>query len=101
MKKKSGFIGRPCVVRADRAGVFIGTLKIRKGNEVVLTDCRRVFYWDGAASISQIAKSGVSKPQNCKITESVAEILVMGVIEIIPMTNIAVKNINEVIAWKS
>ena len=92
--------GKAVIVRADRAGVFAGNLKSRKGTEVILTDCRRLWHWDGAASISQLAKDGVSKPQNCKFPESVSEILILGVIEIIPMTDIAVKSINGVVAWK-
>jgi hypothetical protein len=99
-KTVSGFIGKSVVVRADRAGVFVGNLKSRKGTEVVLENCRRIFYWDGAASLSQLAIDGVSKPENCKFPESVQEALILGVIEIIPMTEKAVKSINGVSVWK-
>ena len=101
MAKEKGMIGKVVLIRADRAGVMVGTLKSRKGSDVVLTNSRRIWYWDGAASISQIAQSGVSKPQNCKFTESVSEILVLGVIEIIPMTKEAIKSVNEVVPWKA
>lgn len=43
------------IVRCDRAGVFAGHIKSREGREVVLTDVRRLWYWDGAASLSQMA----------------------------------------------
>lgn len=42
----------------------------------MLKNARRLWYWDGAASISQIAVDGVSKPENCKFPESVSEILI-------------------------
>lgn len=92
--------GKSVLIRADRAGVFVGILVSRKGSEVVLKNARRLWYWDGASSVSQIAIDGVSKPENCKFPESVSEMLVMGVIEVIPMTEKAVKSINAVAIWK-
>lgn len=99
-KSKNSFIGKSVLVRADRAGIFVGILKEKNGTEIVLENCRRIWYWDGAASISQIAVDGVSKPENCKFPESVKEALISGVIEIIPMSDRAIKNINKVSVWK-
>ena len=56
------------IIRADRAGVFFGHIAERDGDEVTMTDVRRIWYWDGAASLSQLAVDGVSKPKNCKFT---------------------------------
>lgn len=89
------------IIRADRAGVFFGTLKEKNGTEVILTDCRRLWYWDGAASISQLAVDGTSKPNNCKFTVTVGEITIIGVIEIIPCTDKAIKSIEGVKEWKA
>ena len=88
------------IIRADRAGVFFGTLKEKTGSEVVLTDCRRLWYWDGAASISQLAVDGTTKPYDCKFTVTVPEIVILGVIEIIPCTDKAIKSIEGVKEWK-
>ena len=88
------------IIRAERAGVFFGTLKEKNGNEVVLTDCRRLWYWDGAASISQLAKEGTTNPDGCKFTVWVDEITILGVIEIIPCTDEAIKSIEGVREWK-
>ena len=93
-------IGKKVIIRADRAGVFFGTLKEKNGNEVTLTDCRRLWYWDGAASISQLAVDGTSIASNCKFTVIVAEITILGVIEIIPCTDKAVNSIENVAVWK-
>ena len=41
------------IVRGDRSGLFFGELVSRKGREVKLKDCRRLWYWEGAATISQ------------------------------------------------
>ena len=91
--------GKKVIIRADRSGVFFGTLKNKDGSEVTLTNCRRLWYWDGAASISQLAVDGVTKPNNCKFTVAVEEILIMGVIEIIPCTEKAIESIEGVKEW--
>ena len=93
-------INKKVIVRADRTGVFYGTLKSKEGSEVILTDCRRIYYWDGACSISELAKTGTKKPENCKFTVTVDDICVLGVIEIIPCTEEAAKSIGSVKVWK-
>ena len=94
------FIGKKVIVRGDRSGVFYGTLAEKDGREVKLTNCRRIWYWDGAASISQLAAEGTTRPNNCKFTVTVDEIIVMDVIEIIPCTDKASANIEGVREWK-
>lgn len=93
-------LNKQVIIRATNAGVFFGTLKSKNGSEVTLTNCRRIYYWDGAASISQLAIDGTSKPQNCKFTVIVPEITILEVIEIIPCTSSAILSINNVPIWK-
>lgn len=93
-------IGKKVIIRGDRSGVFFGTLVAKEGTEVKLQDCRRLWYWDGAASISQIAVDGVTKPDNCNFTVAVSEIVITDAIEIIPCTEKAIKCIEEVSVWK-
>ena len=88
------------IIRADRSGVHFGTIKSRTGSEVVLADSRRLWYWDGAASLSQMAVDGVSAPANCKFSVRVPEITVLGVCEIIPCSEAAVTSIEAVKEWK-
>lgn len=88
------------IVRADRAGVFYGVIKERNGSEVVMNNVRRIWYWDGAASLSQLAVDGTSKPDNCKFTVTVEEMTILEVIEIIPCTEKAIKSIEGVPTWK-
>lgn len=93
-------IGKYVIVRSDRAGVFAGTLKGRNGREVTLCECRRLWYWTGAASISQLAKTGTVSPDGCKFTVTVDEILLLDAIEIIPCTREAEASIKAVTVWK-
>lgn len=88
------------IIRGDRSGVFFGKIKERNSQEAVLTDVRSLWYWDGAASIIQLAAEGTSKPDNCKFTMSVDEVVITDVIEIIPCTDSAVKSIKGVKEWK-
>lgn len=88
------------IVRADRAGVFFGHIRERVGSEVTMTDVRRLWYWDGACSLSQMAVDGVKNPNECKFTVVVPEMTILGVIEIIPASEAAVKSIEAVKPWK-
>lgn len=97
---QTNYIGKKVIVRADRAGVFFGTLTAKEGTEVELSDCRRIWYWDGAASISELALSGVTNPRSCKFTVTIPQMIVTEVIEIIPCTEKAIESINSVPVWK-
>ena len=93
-------IGKKVIIRGDRSGVEFGTLVAQEGQEVTLKNARRIWYWDGAASLSQLAKDGTSKPSNCKFTVFVDSITILDAIEIIPCTNKAIISIEEVKEWK-
>lgn len=88
------------IVRAKDAGVFAGKIRERNGTEVTMTNVRQLWYWDGAASLMQMAQSGVTKPRNCKFTVTIDELTIMGVCEILPCTDIAEKCIKAVAEWK-
>jgi hypothetical protein len=88
------------IVRTDRAGVFAGKLASKSKGTVILKDARRLWYWDGASSLSQLAMEGVKKPENCKFPCEVIEIELYGVIEIIIMTEVAVASVKGVKVWQ-
>ena len=93
-------IGKYVIVRTYSAGVFAGTLESKDGKEVVLTNARRLWYWDGAASLSQLACEGVKKPEKCKFPQEVPTVLLTEAIEILEVTSEAQANIAAVPAWK-
>lgn len=88
------------IIRCDRAGVFFAKIAERRGSEADLVDCRRLWYWDGAASLSQLAVDGVSKPGNCQFTVTVPSMTVLGVIEVIPCSEKAAECIRGVREWR-
>jgi len=94
--------GMPYVIaRTYSAGVFAGYLANRDGQEVELKNARRLWYWSGAASLSQLAMEGVKHPNNCKFPCEVDSILLTQVIEIIHATEQAKRSIGEVPVWKA
>lgn len=97
---KNEMLGKKVIIRGDRSGVFFGTLAAKDGHEVTLTNCRRLWFWSGAASISQLAIEGTTNPNNCKFTMTVDEIVILDAIEIIPCTPEAAENIEGVRVWK-
>lgn len=93
-------IGKQVIVRTYSAGVFYGTLVSREGKESLLKNARRLWYWKGAASLSQLAQSGTASPNECKFPEPVDEILLTETIEILNVSEQAQKSIEGVPVWK-
>ena len=89
------------VVRTRDAGVFAGYFESKTGDEVTLTKARRIWYWAGAASLSQLAMEGTSKPEDCKFPCAVERVILLGAIEIIPATEAARKSIEGVPVWSA
>lgn len=88
------------IVRTYSAGVHFGVIIYRKGKEVKMKNARCLYYWDGAATLSQLANEGVKKPENCKFPPPVAETIFTEVIQIIPLTQKAIRNLTEVPEWR-
>lgn len=88
------------IVRTYSAGVFAGEIVKREGKEVEMRNARRLWYWAGAASLSQLAMEGTKKPDGCKFPCPMKSVVLTEAIEIIEMTEEAVKSIAGVKEWK-
>jgi hypothetical protein len=93
--KKGDYI----ICRTYSAGVFAGTLVSRKGKEVELKNARRLWYWDGAASLSQLSQEGVKAPLNCKFPMPVPSVILTEGIELLGTTETAERSIKGVPVW--
>jgi uncharacterized membrane protein len=87
------------IVRTFSAGVFAGYLENRNGREVVLTNARRLWYWAGAASLSEMAMCGTKLPSECKFPVAVDRVLLLEAIEILDCTEAAKSSIEGVPVW--
>ncbi len=102
LKKAEELDGMPYqVVRTHSAGVFAGYVESRNGQEVIIRKARRLWYWDGAASLSQLAEEGVKKPDSCKFPCEVDNVVVTQAIEILDCTERAKKSIQGVKVWQA
>lgn len=88
------------VVRCAQAGVFFGQIKERNGDEVTMTNVRKLWYWAGACAVEQLAVDGTKKPGDCKFTVMVSEMVLTGVIQILACTDKAAESLAAVREWK-
>jgi hypothetical protein len=88
-----------CIIRTQSSGVFAGYLSSFDGDSVTLLRVRRIWYWSGAASLSQMAMEGVSKPDECKFPIEVDKIILTQVIEVLYTTPEAQDSIKNVPVW--
>lgn len=99
MKKSEKF----SIIRTHSAGVWFGQVKTLNGTVAVITNARRIYYWSGAATLSQLAVEGTKRPRDCKFTMVITDedgVYLPQVIEVLPCTKEAVENINAVPVWK-
>ena len=89
-----------CIVRTYSAGVFAGWFDRSTISKIgTVKSARRLYYWDGAATLSQMAQEGVAKPKNCKFTVHSDHDLTE-IIEVLPCTEAAKNSIEGVAVWK-
>ena len=104
MKAIKKLIGKKVIIRSYGAGVFFGTLNEVEQCEdkytVELLNCRRLWHWAGACSITQLAVDGTKNPLDCKFTLTEPSIVVSSVIEIHECSGNAITSIESVSEWK-
>ena len=94
-------VGKYVIVRSVNAGVFAGTVEGKEGAEVTLTGARRLWYWKGAASLSQLAQEGVSCPAECKFPPEVDRVVIVEACEVLDVTEAARASIASVKPWRA
>jgi hypothetical protein len=90
------------IIRTYAMGVHVGEVVEKSETRVVLKNTRRIWYWDGACSLSQLALEGTKAPHNCKFSVelSLNEITSPNGLEIIPVSDQARESIALVKPWK-
>lgn len=91
------------IIRTHSAGVWFGKVKELNGAIAIVTEARRLWYWSGAASLSQLAVEGTKRPNDCKFTVTITDeegVYLPQVIEVLPCTEAAAENIKSVKEWK-
>jgi hypothetical protein len=100
-KIRKKMIGKKVLIRSYASGVHFGTLVSEtftpSGKVVRLKDSRRIHYWEGAASLSQVAVDGI---KSGRVAMPLPDIEVVNVIETIPLSDSAVENLEKQEIWK-
>lgn len=99
MKKKTT-TKQKFIVRCDRAGVFYGEIESKTKDIVVMKNVQKVFYWDGACAVEELAKYGSTKPSNCKLTVVIDTLELNQWIQIIPCTKESINILDNIAIWK-
>ena len=92
------YIGKKVLIRANGAGVYFGTLEKMEGNKVKVSNVRNIWHWTGASCLSQIANEGVTGDKICPIVSSM---VINNVLQVIPLTDKAITNLENQPEWKA
>ena len=87
------------IVRTKEAGVFYGEIVSHTHDEVIMNNVRKLWQWNGACAVEQLALEGVKVPEDCKFTVVVPSMIIANPIQIIEATEVACKSIEAVKEW--
>ena len=89
----NSFVGQEVIIRTYSAGVWFGRLKEKSGDEVILTEARRMWRWwaKKSISLSGVALYGI-KHEDSRIAGAVDSVWLQA-IEIIPISGTAAESI--------
>lgn len=92
-------IGKKCLIRSYDAGVYFGTVRKVDGDIVLVKDVRNIWYWEGAACLSQIVNDGVR--DTSRISQVVKSMIIGNVCQIMPLEDKAIENLYSQKIWKA
>jgi len=93
-------IGKYVIVRTKNVGMYAGTMHERDGREIVLTNARKLFSWEGAATLNQLATDGVGLPEECRFPTAAGKVLLLKACDVLLCTPKAKKSIEDVPVWE-
>lgn len=100
METKSELINKTVIARIERAGVFMGALDYIDGDIVRLKDVRRIYYWMGALSVTDMAVNGITSGK-VTVAVGVAEFNRSALVELNECTEKAIKKIKAIAPWRA
>lgn len=93
-------VGDICIFRGEKSGVFYGELVRQHGTMAQIKNCRKIFYWEGANCLEQVAREGVRSPDDCKITMVVDTIEIFDLCQLLRCSDQAIECIDAIKEWK-
>lgn len=89
------------IIRASGAGCHAGELVSERGQRIELRNARRIWYWKGAASLSELAVYGAKSPSECRFGVKITKQIVLDACEIIHCQPAGAKMIRECAEWRA
>lgn len=77
---------RPVILRTTSAGVHVGLLAHwdAANREAHLLDARRIWQWEGANTLHEVAVSGIAM-SGSRVSQPIPQCAIMDVIEVLPV----------------
>ena len=96
----TSLLNKKIIARIERAGVFHGTLDYIDNEIIRLKDVRRIYYWNGALSVTDIAAKGIT---GGKVTVPVSTVEFMSdkIVELNECSDESTKSIEAIKPWKN
>jgi len=94
----SHLLGNFVIIRTYAAGVHVGYLKDFDAKNLCarLSKSRRIWRWEGAFTLSEIANNGI---KDGKLSDFIDDIIVTQVCEILPTSNTVEQQLNKFIIY--
>lgn len=94
--------GPMSLIRAKNAGVHVGVIKTHNSLVLELINSRRIWSWKGANTCTDIALYGINSKESrvCPVLPQIT-LNSTDVCEIIPMTEEAIRTIEEAKEWRA
>lgn len=93
------YVGKKVLVRGVQSGAYFGELVSQDKQEVEMKNVRNLWKWVGANTLLDLAENGAREVNNCRFSNMVDSIVLTDICEIIPCSDKAIKNIEEVSEW--
>lgn len=92
----SEIMNKKCIVRSYDAGVYYGTVTAVDGETVKVEDVRNIWSWKGANCLADVAVKGI---RDGEVSRVVSSMVLNGCCQIIPCTEDAIRNLDNIRVW--
>jgi hypothetical protein len=92
----SEIMNKKCIVRSYDAGVYYGTVTAVDGETVKVENVRNIWGWEGANCLADVAFKGI---RDGKVSRVVSSMVLNGCCQIIPCTDDAIRNLDNIRVW--
>lgn len=90
-------LNKKCIVRSYDAGVYYGMVVEVDGETVKMKNVRNIWRWQGANCLADVATKGI---QDGNVSRAVSSMVLNRCCQLIPCTEEAINNLDNISVWK-